>query len=260
MKIFVVNLKTRPDRLENILQQFQKFNITNFEIVEAVGGRSLTTEQLSAMYDKEDAERLTQPLSLSEIGCSLSHINVYNKIIKENKRCLIIEDDVMLSELFKNFVDVEIEDPCDVLFFGVNTSNCEHENLPKTYQYKDIRYSINGNGHKTRCYLENSFTTHGGINFYNIDKQSKTVDFLSGTFAYAPSVDACKKIIKFNYPVRILADFVWNEVDLTLKVSKEILIDVDFDIPSDIQNERLKIECPFSDRMIKRMNHPMYNK
>jgi GR25 family glycosyltransferase involved in LPS biosynthesis len=260
MKIFVINLKTRPDRLQNILHQFEKFNIKNFEIVEAIDGKSLTTEQLSTVYDKKSAEKITKPLLLTEIGCSLSHINVYHKIIKENKRCLIIEDDVILSELFKNFVDIEIEDPSDVLFFGLNTSNCEHENLTKTYEYKDIRYSVNSNGHKNRCYLEKTFTTHGGINFYDIDKKSKTVDFLSGTFAYAPSVDACKKIVKYNYPVKLLADHVWNESELTLKVPKEIPIDVDFDVSSDIRNESLEIECPFSDRMIKRMNHPMYNK
>jgi len=260
MKIFVINLKTRPDRLQNILQQFEKFNITNFEIVEAVDGRCLTTEQLSTVYDKKSAERLTKPLSLLEIGCALSHLKIYNKIIEENKRCLIIEDDVILSDLFKNFVDIEIKDPCDVMFFGVNSSNCEHENLPKTYQYKDIRYSINTNRHKTRCYLEKSFATHGGINFYDIDKQSKIVDFLSGTFAYAPSIDACKKIIKVNFPVKITADHVWNEIDLTLKVSKEILIDINHAILSDIQSERLFEYEKFSERFIRRLNNKLYNK
>ena len=92
MKIYLINLKRDVNRLDRILQQFKQFNITNFEIVEAVDGKSLTQEQLDTDYDDESAKKLVRRLCLSEIGCALSHIDVYRRIIKENKRCLIMED------------------------------------------------------------------------------------------------------------------------------------------------------------------------
>jgi GR25 family glycosyltransferase involved in LPS biosynthesis len=260
MKIYIINLAQDQDRKQAMLVQLNAFAITNYEFVEAVDGRNLSDQELTKLYDDKTAKKLHKQLARSEIGCALSHIKVYEKIIKENKRCLILEDDVVLSDTFKNFIDIEIDDPCDVIFFGVNSSNCEHEGLPKTYEYKNVRYSTNGNGHRNRCYLKESYTTHGNVNFYDLEPQSHKVDFLSGTFAYAPSVDACKKIIRHNRPIRLAADHVWNEVDLWFRVPKQNIVDVDYSIASVIQPGRVSEFKGFSNRINSRINHPNYNK
>ena len=263
MKIYLINLKRDVNRLDRILQQFKQFNITNFEIVEAVDGKSLTQEQLDTDYDDESAKKLVRRLCLSEIGCALSHIDVYRRIIKENKRCLIMEDDVVISKKFLSFVNIEIEDPCDVLFFGVTSNNYEHNNLPKTYKYKNIRYARNSeNGLWTRCYLEESYTTHGNIDFYDIDKKSTRIDFLYQTFAYSPSVEACDKFIKHNYPVKLVADMVWNYNDFSIKIPKDNIIDVDPTIESNILKDRILLwnEWSWSDSYLRRINSEYFNK
>jgi glycosyl transferase family 25 len=263
MKIFVVNLKKHTERLDRMLCQFEKFNITNFEIVEAVNGKELSHDQLRTCYDPKTAKRIVRELTPGEIGCALSHVEVCRRIIKENKRCLVLEDDVILSDTFKNFVDLEIEDPCDVMFFGAGGSNYEHENLPKSYPYKNIRFSTNVYGRTARCYLDESYSIHGGVKFYDIDKQSNTVDFLSGTYAYAPSIAACHKIIKINYPVKAPADYVWNylEFDLSFKIAKQNIIDVDSSIKSEICSERKEIDISkYSKLFLNRINQPMFNK
>jgi len=52
MKIFVINLKKDKEKLNNILLQFKKYNITDYEIIEAVQGSQLTDEELLEKYDK----------------------------------------------------------------------------------------------------------------------------------------------------------------------------------------------------------------
>ena len=260
MKIYLINLKRDVDRLDRVLQQFKKFNITNFEIVEAVDGKRLTQEQLDSDYDHKSAEKLVRKLSLPEIGCALSHIDVYQRIIKENKRCLIMEDDVVISKKFQSFVDIEIEDPCDVLFFGATTDNYEHKNLPKTYKYRNIRYAKNVHGLWTRCYLEESCTTHGNVDFYDIDKKSTRIDFLVQTFAYAPSIRACHKFIKYNYPVKLVADHVWNYNDFSMKIPRDNIIDVDPTIKSHILSDRQSHWNNWSDSYLRRINSEFFNK
>lgn len=261
MKIFVVNLKKHTERLDRILEQFERFNITNFEIVEAVDGKELTQSQLDICYDPEAAVQLLRKLTSGEIGCALSHVEVCRRIIKENRRCLVIEDDVIILDSFKNFVDLEIEDPCDVVFFGVCTSNIESDNCGKTYPYKNVRYSTNANGLTTRCYLENSYAGFGGIDFYDIDKQSSNVDFLIGTSAYAPSVSTCHAIINFNYPAKVPADHVWAVLDQSFKVPKNNIIEPDPSIKSIIQSERTLIDFgQYSNLFRERESHKWFNK
>lgn len=260
MKIYLINLKKDVNRLNKVLQQFKKFNIKNFEIVEAVDGKSLSKEQIVQNYDKQSAEKLVRNLSPSEIGCALSHIEAFRRIIKENKRCLIIEDDIIISKKFINFVNIEIEDPCDVLFFGATTDNYEHTGLPKTYKYKNIRYAKNLNGLWTRCYLEESYTTYGNVDFYDIDKKSTKIDFLCQTFAYAPSVEACYKFIRYNYPVKLVADHVWNFNDFSMKIPKDNIIYDDPTIESNILGDRMLYGNNWSDSYLRRINSEFFNK
>jgi len=262
MKIFLINLKKDTERLDLILHQFKKFNITNFEIVEAVYGKELNDLELNSCYNRKSASRIIRELSLSEIGCAFSHIKVYHRIIKENKRCLIIEDDVILSDEFVNFIDIEIEDSCDIVFFGLDTSNCEHENLPKTYLYKNIRYSKNLYGHTNRCYLKNSYSTFGDMNFYDIDEQTIKFNLLIGTHAYAPSVEACYKIININYPVKMMADYVWNFCDLSFKISKQNIVNVNRSLESTISADRnfINENCQYGKHFVKKITSEWYNK
>lgn len=260
MKIFVINRKNDIERRQRILHQFEKFNITNFEIVAAVDGKELQPAQLNEHYDKAAAQLIVRELAPLEIACALSHIEVCKRIIEYNKRCLIIEDDVLLSDEFKNFVDIEVEDPADVLFFGLYTSNYDAAG-PKKYPYKNIRYSQNIAGITCRCYLEETYATLGGIEFYDIDEQSVKYDIFIGTHAYAPSVAGCHKIIKTNYPVKMMADYVWVSSDLTYKIPKQNIIEVDHSIQSTIatDRDRFHINGKYSEAYYSKITNQYHN-
>lgn len=94
MKIFIINLEKDISRRESILRQCHDFNLMA-EIIPAIDGRSLSSEQL---------DKLTHPIYASgmtkgEIGCALSHYYIYKKMVSENiDAALILEDDVKLSD------------------------------------------------------------------------------------------------------------------------------------------------------------------
>ena len=101
MKIVVINLDNRKDRL-------QTFNTTNpnliYERYSAVNGNTLSYTQL--LKDGFDVNHdwidplLKTPLTKGEVGCFLSHWNLWNKCIEENESLLILEDDAILTHSF----------------------------------------------------------------------------------------------------------------------------------------------------------------
>lgn len=241
MKIFVINLKRNVDKLERILTQFKKYNIVDYEIVSAVDGNTLTKEQLKNLYNDKAASNLIYSMSGPEIGCALSHLKVYEKILKQTKRCLILEDDVEIDERIIQFKDMEIESNTDILFFGLFTSNIEQNCQNKTYQYQKINRSPNDFGHITRCYLKNTYEALCGIDFFDIDEQSYKIDFLCGAHAYSPSFKFCENALQINTPVKVMADMIWNyKTSFTLKVPEISIINQNTDLNSDLRSSRSK--------------------
>ena len=93
MKIFVINLKKDIEKKKNILTIFAKLNITNYEIFDAINGNTLTDFEINSnWYDPWSHLHLTK----GEVGCALSHYNLWQKIKTENKMAMILEDDFII--------------------------------------------------------------------------------------------------------------------------------------------------------------------
>jgi glycosyl transferase, family 25 len=93
--IFVVNLAESTDRRQRVEQQLNTLGL-QAEFFPAVRGSSLDQSELSRHYD---SGKFFRPLSLSEIGCALSHALVYRLIVDRNiGYALVLEDDVLLSK------------------------------------------------------------------------------------------------------------------------------------------------------------------
>jgi GR25 family glycosyltransferase involved in LPS biosynthesis len=86
--IYVINLKKRKDRLDNILKEFKKHNIKDYEIFEAVDGED------ESIQDQIICEKLE--ISNKELACTLSHINVikYWYETSNSDYAIIMEDDI----------------------------------------------------------------------------------------------------------------------------------------------------------------------
>lgn len=103
-KVFLINLDESIDRLAFCQKQFAKYGI-DFERVEAVSGRDLSSEQIDQFYDrKRNRTSYKKELSIGELGCYLSHRKCWEKIVEEQlDYAVILEDDIIISSVFKDF-------------------------------------------------------------------------------------------------------------------------------------------------------------
>ncbi|MDR1535953.1 MAG: glycosyltransferase family 25 protein [Planctomycetota bacterium] len=93
MKIYVINLPQSRERRENILRECARFDLEP-EMVPGVDGGSLTREQIRNLVFEPEAN----PLGPSEIGCTLSHLEIYRRMREGNiPFALVLEDDSVFS-------------------------------------------------------------------------------------------------------------------------------------------------------------------
>ncbi|WP_164996124.1 glycosyltransferase family 25 protein [Proteus alimentorum] len=102
MKIYIVNLEKDVERKASIKAQLDDLNL-NYEFISAVYGKNLSQEEISRLSPDFEKTSLTLP----ELGCALSHLNVYKKIIENNEDiALILEDDVKLNPNLSQYLDI----------------------------------------------------------------------------------------------------------------------------------------------------------
>jgi len=148
MKIFVLHYSKLVNRKENILAQFQKHNITDYEFIEKYDKDEITDDE-SSLFDinyKKSAMSLT-----------LKHFYVFKLIAKNYENALIFEDDVILCD---NFIDKlnnymsQLPQDYDMLFIG---DGCklhieQHRLTLNKYIYEKCLYPTSWGGDGgTRC-------------------------------------------------------------------------------------------------------------
>lgn len=132
LPIYVINLKDRPDRKQKIEKEMLKHNLKNVTILEAVNGYDLDIDELLDNDLYTINEDIARPLKRGEIGCYLSHLEAWYKILRDKEPyALIIEDDAVFVENFKEKLNDALNkiknSNWDVLFLGRNCSHFEYE-------------------------------------------------------------------------------------------------------------------------------------
>jgi glycosyl transferase family 25 len=96
---FIISLPKDAHRREQLGKQLQDLALP-FTVIQAVHGKSLSSEELDAAYDRNKAITLfNRELSKGEIGCALSHLSIYKKMVEEDIPCaLIMEDDARIFD------------------------------------------------------------------------------------------------------------------------------------------------------------------
>lgn len=96
---YLINLDRSGDRLRFMQREFEKQNMS-FQRVSAIDGAKLKG------YEYIVKNRYDRNLVPGEIGCYLSHIKVLQIFLEsDNLYALIIEDDAVLCEDFKNIIE-----------------------------------------------------------------------------------------------------------------------------------------------------------
>ena len=82
--------QSSTDRLKFQKKQLESLGI-NYSVIEAI-----EASQLDEDFYKEKSMSWERPLRRSELACCISHVLAWNKVIKDNKPYLILEDDAIL--------------------------------------------------------------------------------------------------------------------------------------------------------------------
>ena len=96
--IWVINLKRSENRRKLMENQFTEYG-QNIEFIEAIDGRLLTRRDMEIYSQMLSIRHFGRELSLAEIGCALSHIRIWKRIVEEKlNEVLICEDDIKFDE------------------------------------------------------------------------------------------------------------------------------------------------------------------
>lgn len=183
-KIFVINLEKDFHRLNNVYKQFKKNNIKKYEIFTGIYGNDLNDTDINSnttIIGKYIASK-------NMIGCGMSHIKLWEKIVKNNiKTTLILEDDFILKDDFSNKINEIINYApieYDIIYL---TSNIIHNKNLKLYDINDIFYK--------QIFIAQ---TLGYIITYNGAK--KILNDIN-KISYHIDVDLCFKSLIYNYNI-----------------------------------------------------------
>lgn len=137
--VYLINLDRNRDRLDHFIDQYMSTDLKNkqFKRYPAVDGRKLSIEKyvsskaLNEIYESEESGYRTKHYQLTRgaVGCYLSHMSVYEAIMKGDREYgLIFEDDVIidpkiLSKL--NKMITSMPNDWDVLLLGCYCIKCD---------------------------------------------------------------------------------------------------------------------------------------
>lgn len=103
MKIFLINLESRPDRLHAMKRQLNRLNIS-FDVFKAINGRELDDYTLNFNLLKFKIES-GHDLVPGEAGCAWSHISLWQKLMDSNDEYMcILEDDIQITDRLADFL------------------------------------------------------------------------------------------------------------------------------------------------------------
>lgn len=122
-RVFIINLKSRPDRWDRIEKHLRRHRITNYERFEAVKFREdddLPRASIEAMTPRPDIPNYT----LGALGCKLSHLGIIELASHRGYRSvLVLEDDAEFLPSARRTIDRalrEIEPDWGMLYLGAN--------------------------------------------------------------------------------------------------------------------------------------------
>lgn len=106
LPIFIISLKTSVARRDLCAGMMGAAGLP-FTFFDAVNGAAVTDPTIRRHYDgAANLERFKRPLSASEIGCYLSHLELWSHISQQGSgAALVLEDDAQIDGELKSFLE-----------------------------------------------------------------------------------------------------------------------------------------------------------
>jgi GR25 family glycosyltransferase involved in LPS biosynthesis len=134
-KIFYINLDKDIERNQNLLSQFKKFNITNFERISGVEFQEIPDK----MYWRNfNLNALNEKYILGSMGCRASHKKIMDISMERGyNKILILEDDIFFTEDPNEILNKNLHqlDSWDMLYFGGSIEEHFNGQIVGAYAY-----------------------------------------------------------------------------------------------------------------------------
>ena len=100
--IFIINLKKDTFRKQLMIKQLIQFNIQNYTFIDAIDGADYYENRLNVKPMQNWIDPIfNRGINSGEMGCMLSHYNIWSKIVADNlNAAIILEDDTIFVDDF----------------------------------------------------------------------------------------------------------------------------------------------------------------
>lgn len=158
----------------------------DYEFFPAVDGRRLTEQQMTEMCNMEVIKQWADLLTPGMIGCSLSHYNVYQRMIRDEiNYAFILEDDTLLSDEVPLIIE-RVEEKMKNKELDVD------QPILLYYQSKEVVKF----GNKDSIALSNETAVYFPVDIWRPIT----------TAAYVISIECAKRLVDLIYPIRYSPD------------------------------------------------------
>ncbi|XP_020341833.1 procollagen galactosyltransferase 1 [Oncorhynchus kisutch] len=152
-EVFMINLKKRTDRRDRMLRTLYEQEIA-CKVIQAVDGKAMNISEINAlgihMLPGYSDPYHGRPLTKGELGCFLSHYNIWKEIAERGlKSSLVIEDDLRFEVFFKRRLmnlmsEVESQGlDWDLIYIGRKRMQVDHpeKSVPNIHNLVEADYS-----------------------------------------------------------------------------------------------------------------------
>jgi glycosyl transferase family 25 len=224
--VYVINLRRSAARRETISKLLDHLGVP-FQVIEAVDGYSLSKEEIAGKVTLTwNYCTHIRNLLPGEIGCTLSHFGIYERMVRENIEAVcILEDDAVADEDFRSLYSEGFlhDSGWDILFIG-------HHSICSKGPTAVIKRLQCG---KSGLYI------------------AQPVEIPVGSYGYVINKRAAEEILRHGYPVRKPLDFYIGNASalgLAVKVVSPPCIHHNYSVESTIYNEK---EIVFGDNVLE---------
>lgn len=213
-KIFVITLERSVNRQAHIKKALEGLNYqfffgadkNNFSL-EELKEKNIYNEALAIKH-----HRYSKPMNPGQIGCALSHRNIYEEILNNRyAKTLILEDDVeAVTESINLFSKIikDLPDDWELLYFDYS-KNEDPKHLKKYWYHLQ---KITGGLKWDHIIINNLYPKH-------FSKHLSVAGFHDYTDAYAISLSGAKKLLELQSPVSYVADNLLAVASASKKVN-----------------------------------------
>lgn len=188
LPVFVVSLKKDTDRRAIISSKLKELNIP-FVFEDAVYGKELSESELAPIKLNEYYSRCKRRATPGEIGCTLSHLSIYKKMIESAVPwAIIFEDDVILDKYFSSFY--------------TSLSSTKLSSLDS----KAVLFLGGQDGLSSKKMINTSFWNFLRVGRFKVRKTISSDYYLFRTCCYVIGIDSAKELVSLFQSDFFVAD------------------------------------------------------